>query len=370
MASRDKLFAEVVIAGSYRNLSKATKGATKEMQGFGKSAKKISMGVKAAWAGGIAIALDFLWDGLKKVGKAAAEEAQSVALLQNAMDKSWKVTETMSKAQEEFLQKMSYSAVIADEKLRPAYAKIVRSTKSSEKAQRAFSIALDIAAEKGKDINVVSQAMARYLAGDRKALNKLVPELRNVGDKFGYLEKEYAGAAKTMGDAKPFEKVELIFGDIQDRLGGYILPYVQDFADYLAGPEAKAMIDKMFDSVQGMFDYLETAEGKKYIQGIADGFIGVGDAVANMAKYLSETKWFWDALFAGQANTPLAILGRAFAGEDLFVGPSKKTAPTTPATSQPPIAINFYGTQSAEEQLKSLKRLAAQKGLPLSRLLG
>jgi hypothetical protein len=369
--ARDKMFAEVVIAGSYRNLSKATKGATKEMQGFGKSAKKISMGVKAAWAGGIAIALDFLWDGLKKVGKAAAEEAQSVALLQGAMDKSWKATDTMSKAQEEFIQKMSYSAVIADEKLRPAYAKLVRSTKSSEKAQRAFSIALDIAAEKGKDINVVSQAMARFLAGDQKALNKLVPELRNVGDKFGYLEKQYAGAAKTMGDAKPFEKVELIFGDIQDRLGGYILPYVQKFADYLAGPEAKKMIDKMFASVQNMFDYLETAEGKKYIQGIADGFIGIGDAMASMAKYLSETKWFWDAVFAGQANTPLAILGRAFAGEELFVKPGGNKPAAAPGQNNSPgsIVYNIYGVASGQDVIKAIKGEATKKGRTVLGLL-
>jgi hypothetical protein len=369
--ARDKMFAEVVIAGSYKNLSKATRGATKEMQGFGKSAKKISMGVKAAWAGGIAIGLDFLYDGLKKVGKAASQEAQSVALLQGAMDKSWKATTTMSKAQEDFIQKMSFTAVIADDKLRPAYAKIVRVTKSADKAQKAFAMSLDIAAATGKDVNVVSQAMAKYLGGNKTALDKLIPGLKDAGNQWQFLTDKYEGTAEAMGNLKPFEKIELVFGEIQERLGGYILPYVQKFAEYLAGPEAKKMIDKMFASVQNMFDYLETAEGKKYIQGIADGFVGIADAMASMAKYLSETKWFWDAVFAGQANTPLAILGRAFAGEDLLVGPGSKTPAATPGqNNSAPVYITVNAPSvNAQDVIKSLQAGAKSRGVSLQSLL-
>lgn len=368
MAS-SKMFAEVVIAGSYKNLSNATKGASKEMKGFGKTAKKISMGVKAAWAGGVAIALDMVWEGVKKLGKAAAEEAQSMALLRHAMDKSWKATDEMGTQAEAFIKKMSYTAVIADDKLRPAYAKIVRVTKNASKAQRAFTIAMDVSAEKGKDINAVSQAMAKYLAGDEKALNKLVPEVRNVADKFGYLEKKYGGAAKTIGDQKPFEKVQLIFADIQERLGAYILPYVQQFADYLAGPEAQAKIEDFFAIVQNTFDYFQSPEGQKAIKEYADGFISIADSLVGMGKSLSESKWFWDIVSTGMKTSGLAIIGKVLS--TVTGGKSGgETTSTAPAAQQAPVAINFYGTTSGDEVVKALKRTAAQKGIPLSRLLG
>jgi len=362
------MFAEVVIAGSYKNLSKATKGASKEMKGFGKTAKKISMGVKAAWAGGVAIALDMVWEGIKKLGKAAAEEAQSMTMLRHAMDKSWKATDQMGVQAEEFIKKMSYMSVIADDKLRPAYAKIVRVTKNASKAQNAFTKVLDISAATGKDVNVVSQAMAKYLAGNTKALDKIVPGIGKAANKWQYLKDKYGGAAKAMGDQKPFEKVQLVFNDIQERLGSYILPYVKQFADYLAGPEAQAKIEDFFAIIQNAFDYFQSAEGQKALKEYADGFIAIGDALIDIGKSLSESKWFWDIVSTGMKTSGLAIIGKVL--ENVTGKKSPATTSSNPAAQQQGIAINIYGTTSGDEVVKVLKKTAAQKGIPLSRLLG
>lgn len=370
----NKMFAEVVIAGSYKQLSKATKGASTEMKGFGKTAKKISAGVKAAWAGGIALGLDFLWDGLKKVGKAAQEEAASVAVLRNAMNNSWKATDKMSAGQEKFITIMQNMTAIADDKLRPAYAKIVRVTKNSTKAQTAFRRVLDISAATGKDVNVVAQAYSKYLGGNKTALDKLVPGLKDAGDKLGYIDKTYKDAAKTVGDSKPFEKVDLIFQDIQERLGTYILPFVKDFADWLAGPEAQKMVDDMFTGIKNMFDYLQSPEGKKATKEWADSILSIAKAVIDMGKAISENKWFFDLMGNMMANTPLAIATRVFQGKDAIVNPNASSAPGAVNQAAANANVNQYitinGVVSGNDVVKALRGQATQKGQTILKLLG
>ena len=364
MAS-NKMFAEVVIAGSYKNLSKATKGASNEMKGFGKTAKKISAGVKAAWAAGIAIGLDFLWDGLKKVGKAAQEEAKSVAVLRNAMNNAWKATDQMSASQETYITKMQNMTAIADDKLRPAFAKIVRVTKNSTKAQAAFSRVLNISAGTGKDVNLVAQAYSKYLGGNKTALDKLIPGLKDQGDKLAFIDKTYKDAAKSVGDTQPFEKIDLIFQDIQERLGTYILPFVKDFAKWLAGPEAQKMVDDMFTGIKNMFDYLQSPAGKKALGEYMQAFKDVAKAVIDMGKAISENKWFFDLMGQGMANAPLAVAARVLQGKDAFVNPN---APSS--ANGAPVTINVYAPSvDAQNVIKSLQASARSKGVSLQSLL-
>jgi hypothetical protein len=368
----NKMFAEVVIAGSYKNLSKATKGAQAEMKGFGSSVKKVSAGVKAAWAGGIALSLNFLWDGLKKVGKAASDEAASVAVLRNAMNNSWHATDKLAASQEVFITKMQNMTAIADDKLRPAFAKIVRVTKNSTQAQKAFGRVLNITAGTGKDVNVVAQAYSKYLGNNKTALDRLIPGLKNANDKLAFIDKTYANAAKTVGDTKPFERIDLMFQDIQERLGAYILPYVQQFADWLAGPQARDMVDKMFSGLKGMFDYLESADGKKMIQGWADGLIGLGNSLADVSKWLGETRWFWELMGNASANSPLAITGRLLSGGPALVAPNTPKQTNQLQAQQNAQIIQYVtinGVISGNDVVRALKKTASQKGQTVLRLI-
>lgn len=315
------------ILGNMDSFAKAMTRSQKQLKGLEKMTKNVSKVMKSAMVGGILMGLDAVWDGMKKLGKAAAEEAQSMTLLRHAMNKSWKATDKMAAQNEDFIKQMSYMTAIADDKLRPAYAKIVRVTKNSTKAQKAFTMALDISAATGKDVNVVSQAMAKYLGGNKTALDKLVPGLSNVSDKMKYLKDTYAGAAKEIGNQKPFERIQIIFEDIQERLGSYILPYVQQFADWLAGPEAQQMIEDMFTSIQNMFDYLQSEEGKKTMQSYVDGFKEIAKALLSVAKALSQSEWFWKALGAGMDFTLPSVIGRVSNGGPILPGVGEQAPP-------------------------------------------
>lgn len=374
--ARDKLYAEVVIAGSYKQLSAATKGAQKEMKGLGDYSKKVSKVMKGAIVGAALLGLNMLYDGLVKVTKEAAKEAESMAVLDSAMKKSWKATSTLGKEQEKFITKMAYMAVVQDDVLRPAYAKIVRVTKSAAKAQKAFTLSLDIAAATGKDVSVVSQAMAKYLAGNKTAFDKLVPGIKNAANGFQFLTDKYGGTAKIVGDQKPFEKIQLIFSDIQERLGAYILPYVKQFADYLAGPEAQKMIEDMFGLIQKLFDYFQSPDGQAAIQAYADTFKQLTTALQDIGKWFADNKALIDFLkwSTGIAFMPLQLVMQGIAAVTGGGQAPAASAAAAGASYASPGAGTVYNINvsgvSGSEVVKAIRREAGARGIPASKMLG
>jgi hypothetical protein len=62
---------------------------------------------------------------------------------------------------------------VTDDQLRPAFARLVRSTKDVEDAQKLLNLALDLASATGKPLEAVSNALARAYDGNTTALGKL-----------------------------------------------------------------------------------------------------------------------------------------------------------------------------------------------------
>jgi hypothetical protein len=158
--------AEVLLNNS--NWEKNLRKTSKQMEGFGKSMKTISNGVKAAWAGVAALGVGMLFDAIVDVTKAAAQDAKSQALLNAQLQRNWHTNQAGTKAIEGQIDALSNMSGIADDNLRPALQKIVAVTKNSSKGMKAFALAMDVSAGTGKDLNVVSQAMAKYLGGNKK----------------------------------------------------------------------------------------------------------------------------------------------------------------------------------------------------------
>ena len=215
--------------------------AAKQTNSFGKSMKTVSNGVKAAWAGVAGIALGGVVTGLVDMAKAADEDKRSMAVLNKVLENSWKATDKQTKAVDDFIQMTSVQVGILDDDLRPAFAKIATTIKNPTKAMKVFEIALDTAAGTGKDLNVVSLAMAKFFGGQTSALDKLVPGIRDAGDKMGYLTSKYQGAGKA--GATAFSKIDVAMENIKEQFGAYLLPYAEKFATWLSTPEAQEAID-------------------------------------------------------------------------------------------------------------------------------
>jgi hypothetical protein len=363
------MFAEVTIAGSYKNLAKSTRGATKELNIFEKNAKKISGAISAAFAGIALAGITMLTDALIDMAKAAATDRQSMALLNKTLEANWGATEQTIAGVDDYITSISYMTGIVDDDLRPAFAKIARVTKQAGSAQKAFGRVLDISAGTGKDVNLVAQAYSRYLGGNKTALDKLIPGLKDAGNRMGFLDEKYAGLAKVAGENDPFARINVVMGEFQEKIGKSFLPLVDKLAEWLTSPEATAQMDKFAQSVQEMFNYFQSPSGQAAMKQFLDDVLAIADGINEMVASLKDLKPLMDFLMLSAVNTPLAMLNRAFKGEDIIVNPLNRQN-TQPSGTNVTQYVTINGVVSGNDVVKALRGQASLKGQTVLKLIG
>ena len=101
---------------------------------------------------------------------AAAEDAQSQALLANSMKNAAGASKQQIAATEDWIDAQSKATGVTDDELRPALGSLVRATGDVEKSQKALKVAMDISAATGKPLQTVADAMAKGFGGKTSAL--------------------------------------------------------------------------------------------------------------------------------------------------------------------------------------------------------
>jgi hypothetical protein len=238
------------------------KNAQKSMGSLGQTMKKTLGAV------GLTVGVGALVNQLNRAGKAAAEDAKSQGLLALALRNTVNATNEQISAVEKSIAKMELMASVPDDVIRPAFAGLVRATGDVTAATGLMELALDVAAGTGKDVSTVSAALAKAYAGQGTALNKLIPGIANATDKFGFLQEKFAGSAAEAANLDPYQRLNLIFGNLQEAIGTHLLPYLQDFAKWLASPP-----------------------GQEKLQAIAATFSVIVGAVGNMVSFLLDNTW-------------------------------------------------------------------------------
>jgi hypothetical protein len=240
----------VEILGGFSKLTAATNGATKQLSGLSKTATSISSGMNKAFGLiGVGFSLNFLKNELGEAAKAAVADAKSMEILSIAMENTGKATAFTVKEAEASIRAMSLEAAVADDVLRPAYQKLFIATGNVTDSNRYLQVALDASAATGKDLDSVTQAMAKSLAGQDTALLKLVPSLRGATDPLAELERTFAGAATAAANLDPYQRMNVAFGEIQESVGTALMPVMNDFADYLVDsvPKIQEFFTELLD---------------------------------------------------------------------------------------------------------------------------
>ena len=219
-------------------LNKSLKAANGDVEN---SANKISdFGKKAALAFAVAGAavVAFAADAVKAAVQDEAAQSKLAATI--------KATTTATAAQivgvEDYITKTSIAIGVTDDELRPAFARLVRSTKDTEEAQSLLNLALDLSAATSKPVEAVTNALAKAYDGNYTALGKLglgldANLLKSKDNQaiIESLEKTYGkfaeGAAETT--AKKFERIKIATSEAKEAIGAALLPIVQKLADYL-----------------------------------------------------------------------------------------------------------------------------------------
>jgi phage-related protein len=239
------------------------RGTKQAKSAFGDLSKFAKMAGVAVAAAGAAMA-----KGLYEAAQAAAEDQKSFAQLENTMRNVVKASDALVAATDKQIGSMSMQFGIADDKLRPAFSNLIRATGSVTLSQEALRSAMDLSVATGKDLDSVSLALGKALNGQTTALVKMLPGLRGVveegmpaADILAAINGQVGGAAEanTRTFAGALERMKVIFGEMVETVGSWLLPALVQLADILnnyLGTAFAYLSDVVGPKVNSIFDTL------------------------------------------------------------------------------------------------------------------
>jgi hypothetical protein len=325
------LVLNVEILGEFRKLTTATQGAQGQLQGLNNKISGFAKSASRAFASiGLGLSFAVIARELTEATKAAIDDRKSQELLATAMLNTGKATDASVKAAEAYISQMQTSAAVADDELRPAYQKLFIATGDVTQSNKLLQIALDASAGTGKSLDAVSQAMAKSLAGSDTALIKLIPSLKNSKTPIDDLAKAFEGASEKAANLDPYQRMQVMWSDMQEKIGTALLPVLDKLSTWLASPKGEETIQKVTDAVTDMLDWLTatatwTAENGDWLVPLVTGIASVAAAWKAVTVAVNATKAAIALATAAQVAFN-AIAGGTGVGVG---GKGKTTIPTT-----------------------------------------
>ena len=195
----------------------------------------------AAMAGAFAVKLGI--DGVK----AAADEEQAVRQLDGVLNKLGFPNATQQV--EDWISTQQRATGVSDNELRPAFQRLMLSTKDVEDAQKLANLAMDISAATGKPLEGVANALGKAYDGNAGALGRLGLGLD--------------AATLKSGDVSQITK------ELTDRFGGSASANAETY---------KGKVDRLTEG----FGELQEAFGAGFLEGLSGAEGGVGDLTGTM----------------------------------------------------------------------------------------
>ena len=222
----------VVLTADLKNFTQGMNEAETRTASFGGSLNNmlgpamIAAGVAAA---GLAVKLGV--DGVK----AAMEEEAAIARLTQTLANMG--LESAIGGVEAFIDSTQRATGVADDELRPAFDRLVRSTGDVGEAQRALRIAMDVSAGTGRSLDQVVQALGKAYDGNAAGLSRLGAGISKATLKTGDMRaitQELAdmfGGQATVKAATfqgQIDRLGVAAGELQEAFGIGLLGALQD----------------------------------------------------------------------------------------------------------------------------------------------
>jgi hypothetical protein len=253
------------------------------------SMKKIG---KAAALAGLAVGGLAIKFGVDAV-KAYNEDEKGQRRLAIALKNTTGATKKQVAGVEKFISKTSLATGVVDDKLRPAFQKLVSSTKDVGKAQELMNLALDVSAATGKDVEVTAMALAKGYAGNNASLGRLglgldkatlkSKDFKTVQEKLSGIVAGQASAAADTFSGK-LDRFKIAMDEAKETIGGAILTAIQPLAD--------KWLPKVSTGVGHFIDGLLGQNGNGGVKGAAEdsqtAIYNLGEKTRNFFKFLGD----------------------------------------------------------------------------------
>ena len=247
-------------------LKKNLDTGSKEVEGFGGKLEKFGKVAAAAFAAAAAAAAAYAGKLLIDGVKAAIEDEAAQLRLANALKNVTGATQDQIDAVEEQITQLSLANGVADDQLRPAYQRLATATGSLTQASDALSLALDISAATGKDVNAVAQALGKAYEGNTGSLARLgiglsTAEMKTLGLE-GTMQKladTFKGAATVQANTLEGQiaRLQVAFDEAKETVGAALLPTLQRLLDYFINTVIPKFIEFKDAAIRPVTDAIE-----------------------------------------------------------------------------------------------------------------
>jgi hypothetical protein len=205
--------------------------------------------------------------------KAAAEDETAQKRLADTITATTGATAKQIEGVEEYIKQTSIAIGVADDGLRPAFTRLIRSTQDTEEAQKLLNLALDLSAATGKPLEAVTNALGRAYDGNTVALGRLGLGIdksdlasQTFDETFQQLTSTFGQFAENEAETttKQMERVKIALDEAKESIGAALLPVVQDLTSWILQnfiPALEAFISGLTGQ-DGLEDSLTDTENK------------------------------------------------------------------------------------------------------------
>ena len=282
------------------DLKKKLDVGANEVEGFGGKLEKFGKVAAAAFAAAAAAAAAYAGKLAIEGVKAAIEDEAAQKRLALALQNVTAATDAQIASVEEQILKTSLATGVADDKLRPALQRLAVATGSVEKSQELLTLALDLSAATGVDVERAAIALGRAYDGNTRGLVSLgigisATEAKTLGFEgtIKQLSDTFGGAAATQANTfeGQIERLKVAFDETKESVGAALLPTLQNLLNFFINTVIPKFIEFKDAALKPVQDAIErNREALTTLGTIIKDFViplilnGFGDALRFLGK--------------------------------------------------------------------------------------
>jgi hypothetical protein len=304
-------------------------------------------------------------------GKAAWEDHQEAQKLARVLQTIPGITQDMVDANEAWITQTMFATHVLDTDLREAVGSLALVTGDLTTAQQYASRSADLATVANVEYSTAVEAVQKALSGKTRQLMALAPWLDtnkdgtlSAAEAQGILTaKTLDGMAAAAAAEDPWTTITLIFDEIKESLGQWIIPLFTKLGDWFKQPQNQQKIQEFIDKLGAMsyelgtkllpkldqfLDWVGSPEGKKQMKEWANTAQTIANAIIDISEAIAGLIQKWNSLPA-----PLkGVLGSGLkVKEGGWLDNVLHTAPAPPAAAAggyavsggSGVTVNFYG---------------------------
>ena len=284
-----------------------------------KTVAKVGFAAVAAAAGVAVVAfVDF--------AKEAINDYQAAQKLQTQLGKLG-FTQKQIDANAAWISTMELATTVVDDQIRVAVGRFAAQTGDLAEAQRQAALAADLATGANISYEKAVRAVATANTGSFESLEKYTELIDfnkdgviDLDESMRSLEKAYKGASEAAADRDPWQRILILWGNLKEALGQFVLPLLKKLGDWFKDPQNRQKLQDYIDkigslsyalgeeavkAIQDFLTWIGSPAGKKYMQDFKKAVSDIATALISMNKWMDENrgtmKLLWGVLRASVA---------------------------------------------------------------------